>query len=301
MVKKNEEVDNKINKKQIEEIKNNLYDEVKNMIEIESKKTLDNMGKKFIKYKNSSIRKRNFIIIILFLLAIFEGYVIFNNNYIIKLKYDNVELEKEETAKEDKVEETNKETEIVKDDNWYKENYSYLLDNIKLSNVYYLYEKNYKESDIKDNVRLDMAYSILKDVSNDNNVITISEEDIKDSYKKIFGSTDNYKATNFNNNCISFIYNEDSKNYMAINTTCENIVKKEEVITKIYEENNKIIIETKVGFYDSKNLTDVDKNIIKENFDEKNIDKYLDKLSSYKYTFKDNNGIYSFYKIEKLS
>jgi len=282
----------------IKEIKKELIldldDEISKRVEYETRNKLDKMEKKIYKHKNGSILRRNIIILILLVVITLETKVLYDNN-LLSVK----DKKQGEVNNELKVDNKNGTEEDEKNSEWYIKRYSYLLDNIKTNisgeDKYYLYKDNYTEESISNTVRLNMSYQLLKkeNIKNENSVIKIKEDDIKNTYKKIFGSLDNYKAGNFNNNCVQFIYNESSKNYMAIDTTCD--VNNEELVEQIkniYEEDSKIIIETIVGIKvkDNNNLVNIDGNIITDNYSD-NINEYEESLNKYKYIFelKDKN------------
>lgn len=289
---KNNEEENIIDKKKIEdEITKDLREEVSTMIEIESKKTLEKMEKKILKMKNSSIRKRNLIILILLLACLFEGYIIFTNKYVIKIEDVIIKTEKKEEIKKDDKLDTNK---VIKDDKWYMEKYSYLLDNIKLGDIQSLYKKDIKVVSLDSNVKLDMAYSNLN-VDKTSDIIKFDEEKLENKYKELFN--DEFVATNFDSNGINFIYSSKANEYKAINIDTTEIEKIEN-INKIYEENDRIIIETTVGFINDGKLVDSNNNIIEDDFEEEKITEY--NLESYKYSFIKENDKYYFYKLEKI-
>lgn len=293
-------------KKVVDEIKkdviNSLDEEISKRVEYETKNKLDKMEKRIYKYKNSSIFKRNIIILLLLALIVFETKILYDNDLLLKHKNskDTDIVEKDNKIKN---KENEDKEEVKKDSKWYIDNYSYLLDNIKinLEDSYYLYKDNYTEDTIDNTVRLNMSYQLLsKDkISINNSVITIDENNLKDAYKKIFGTLDKYSAENFNNDCIQFIYNENSKTYLAIDTKCQSkTTEKIEKIKKIYEEDDNIVIETIIGIHDKENnsLTNVNGDIISDDYSN-NIDEY--KTDIYKYTFKNVDQKYYIEKIEK--
>lgn len=297
----------------VKEIKKQILDdldtEISKRIEYETKNKLDKMEKRIYKYKNSSIIKRNIIIIIFLLVIIVETKILYDNDLLIiksnkqdevnnKLEVDN---NKNENKEKDKIEE-------IKDTKWYIENYSYLLDNIKTNlssdDKYYLYKQNYNEETIKNTVRLNMAYQILSDKEKlvQNSVINIKETDLQSAYKRVFGSLDKYTAENFNNDCVQFIYNQESKTYMAIDVSCnKNIYEKIENIKNIYEEENKIIIETVVGIHNKENnsLNNIEFQTITDNYSG-NLDEYEERLNKYKYIFELKEETYYLKEINKI-
>lgn len=306
----NEDIKNlNIDKKAIvdeikKEVQNQISEEIIKKVDYETKNKLDKMEKRIYKYKNISIIKRNIVIILFLAIIIFETKILYDN--------DLLHLSNNKKIDENNISETKKELEEqeeVKDTKWYIDNYSYLLDNVKTDltgeDTYYLYKKNYTESSIRNSVRLNMSYQLLnkEDIIIENSVVTIKESDLKESYKKIFGSLDNYKSENFNNNCIQFIYNKDSKSYMAINTVCEESNEELlEEIKAIYEEDNKIVIETIVGIKikDNKELNNIDGTKVTDNYSG-NISEFEDKLNKYQYIFEKTDNNYYLKEINKLN
>lgn len=277
------------------DIKGSLYDEISNTIEYESKKTLEKMEKKIYKYKNKSIFKRNIIILIFLVIIIFETKILYDNNLLFGLN------KKEETKEQKEELLNNKEIDIKeeKDLDWYIDNYSYLLDNIKTNlneeDQFYLYEKDYNVESIKNSVKLNIAYQLLDGkIKNENGIIEIDEEYLKKSFEKVF-SKDSYKSENFNNSCIQFIYNKELKKYLAIDTECDkNEFEIFRNIKNIYEEDNKIIIEVNVGLVDEeeKTLITINKKN-KYDYSKENIEK----LYVYEFVFKKENDNYYLNKI----
>ena len=291
----------------IKEIKKELIedldDEITKRVEYETRNKLEKMEKKIYKYKNGSIIRRNIIILVLFAVIALETKVLYDNN-LLSVKGNKKQSEVNNELKIDNKNENKEE----KNSEWYIKKYSYLLDNIKTNingeDKYYLYKDNYIEESISNRVRLNMSYQLLKkeNIKNENSVINIDENDIKNAYKKIFGSLENYKAENFNNSCVQFIYNDNSKNYMAIDTSCE--VNNEELIEQvknIYEEDNKIIIETIVGIKVKENnsLINIDGNVITDNFPG-NINEYEESLNKYKYIFELKDKSYYLKEINRI-
>ncbi len=287
------------------ELKEEVMEDLLLVIDKESKNKFDKIERKINRHKNMSIFRKIIIIILLLALVIYETKILYENNLIPYFQDKNI------TTKVNNKDDVFKETTVVKTKDWYLENYSYLLNNIKTDlsqdNTYYLYKSNYKELTIKNDIRLNMAYQLLteSDKKLENNVITISNTSLKEAYKRIFGTTINYKESNFNNNCLTFIYDSVSDNYMAINTTCEESnTKLLESISNIYEQDNNVVIETVVGIYnkDTNKLSKVDGTEVLDTFNEEiNLEEYKNMLDNYKYIFKNIENNYYFYSIERIN
>lgn len=287
------------------ELTEELMEDLLLIIDKESKNKLDKIERKITRRKNMSIFRKIIIIILLLLVIAYETKLLYENNLIPYFQKQNT------TTEVNNKDDVSKKNTVSKTKDLYLENYSYLLNNIKTDltdeNTYYLYKSNYKELTIKNDIRLNMAYQLLteSDKKTENNVITISNDTLKASYKKIFGTTTNYKESNFNSNCLIFIYDNVTDNYLAINTTCEEQnTKLIEKITNIYEQDNNVIIETVVGVYnkDTNKLTKTDKTEVLDTYTEDiNLEEYKNILDNYKYTFKNIDNNYYFDSIEKIN
>ena len=279
------------------EVKNGLEEDIEDIIEIKAKDKLDGMEKRIYKYKNRTIRKRNIIIIILLIIIGLETKVLYDNDIIVKhLNKDNNIISS--TQDNDKEE--------TKDLEWYIDNYGYLLDmvntNLDSDNFNYLYNNNYTSDNIDNKVKLNMAYQLISsNISNNNGVIIVSNDKLKDSYNKLFNDN-NYSIDNFNDSCINFIYNKNNDNYMAIEVDCDNNKSIKKEIINIYEEDSNIVIDAIVGIYDSKEsiLSNIDGNVIKNNYNNEDLSKYKDNLNKYRYTFINDNDNYYFNSISKI-
>ncbi len=285
------------------EIKDDLYNEITEKIDTESKKSLDRLEKRIIKYKNFSIFKRDLLIIIFFIIISVETYMIIANNYSIK-KIDDTDKNIVEVNK-NQDDKTDIDTEEVKDKNWYINNYSYLMNNIKTDlkdNKFYLYTGEHSVDDMDNSVKLNMSYQILdkNKINSNDGVIKVSSSDIKDAYKRIFGTLDSFSNGNFSNDCINFIYNATLDTYMAIDTSCEaNDNKILEQIENIYEENDNIVIETLVGVLNKqdKTLNTIDGNNVINNYNDQDLSEYMDKLDKRTYIFEKREDNYYLKKV----
>ena len=278
-----------INKKDLvdeitKEIKESLDKEIEKKIDYESRNKLDKMASRIYREKRWKIIRRDIVILLLLGAVVYEAYILYNNGLFFGL---NKKEEVKEVVEEIKKDE-NEVVEEVKDLAWYKEKYGYLLDNIKTNingdDKYYLYKANIKASDIKSSIKLNMTYQLLNKEIIDG-IIKINEETMKEKYLTIFGNLDAYEATNFTDDCINIIYNKDSKMYMAIDTECtSNNTEIFRQIENIYEENDNIVIEAKVGILNKE--TNKLSIINGEEFDYN--DENIQKLKTYKFIFKDN-------------
>ena len=291
-------------------VKDDIKDQLINDINIEIKDNIRKEQKLIIRNKNFKLFKKNILILILIAVIVYFGYCLWDAKYFwfMKSKHDEIVVKK--SNKENKEEQPE---EIVKDKAWYITNYGYLLDNLKLDlsydnpNIYYLYIDNYDKSNIKDTIKLNLAYKFIDNKNETDYSFTISEDDMKNAYIKVFGSIDNYNPTSFTVGCMQFYYNNIENIYTAYKFTCDssNPLHIKEEIKDMYEDNDKIIIETVMGVYNENNkylfnYSNLYSSVAIDFDDSKSVLDYEDKLNMYKYTFNKNNDNYYFEKIEKI-
>ena len=286
-----------------------VKDDIKEQIIIDvSSELKDNIRKEqkiIIRSKNFKIFRKNLLILILLGIIVYFGYCLWDCKYFWFLKEKNSEVI--ETVKKDE----DKKEEIIKDKAWYITNYGYLLDNMKLDlsydnpNIYYLYTNNYDKSTIKDTIKLNLAYKFIENKNETDYSYTVSEEDMKNAYIKLFGSLDNYNPTSFTVGCMQFYYNNYEKIFTAYKFNCDstNPLHIKEEIKDMYEDNGKIVIETVMGVYSDYKYLFNYSNLyasIAIDFDEsKSVLNYEENLNTYKYTFNKNDNGYYFESIEK--
>lgn len=275
------------------EIKTSLIDELEEKIEGLIQVKIDKYEKKINKQKQRIILKKNIIIIILIVLVLFEGKLLYDNGILDKTNHEfknDIEINNNISSEED--------NSTKKDDNWYMENYGYLLDNIRINlndeELLSFYKNLNKDDNIDNKIKLNMAYQNLSKeiITIKDGFITVDDIYLEDEYKKLFGENSKFKNEVFSSGCISFVYNKTLGKYLAVDIECEKNKKevKEEIIN-IKEENNNIIITTVLGIYDTNSKTISN---IEETFSEKYKDNLLDledKLDKLQYTFTidDNN------------
>ena len=266
-----------------DDIKQQLILDVNNEI----KDNIRKEQKQIIRSKNIKLFKKNVFILILIGLVVYFGYCLWDARYFDFMKDKTTTTTSKKTAPKDT---TTKEDVIIKDKAWYIENYGYLLDTTKLDlsmdnpNVYYLYTGNYDKSSMKDTIKLNLAYKYVENKKETDYNYTISENDMKDAYAKVVG-------------CMQFYYNSADKTYSAYKFTCDtsNPLHIKEEIKDMYEEGDKIIIETVMGVYNENN---------KYLFNYANLyssvaTDFETSLSTYKYTFSKIKDKYYFESIEK--
>ena len=315
-------------KKELESVKKSLKEDIIKEIRFEANTTIkddikeqliidvnneikDNIRKEqktIIRSKNFKLFRKNIFILLLIAIIIYFGYCLWDVRYFNFMKDKSSTNTKKVINKEEKEEEV----EIIKDKDWYITNYGYLLDNMKLDlsydnpNIYYLYTSNFDSSTIKDTIKLNLAYKFIENKNETDYNYTIKEEDMKNAYIKAFGSINNYNATSFTVGCMQFYYNNNDKLYMAYKFTCDstNPLHIKEEIKNMYEENDKIIIETVMGVYDETskylfNYSNLYASVALDFDDTKSVLDYEENLNTYKYTFNKNNDNYYFESIER--
>jgi hypothetical protein len=240
------------------------------------------------------------------------GYCLYDAKYFDFMKSDcekngNCIIETSTTS------DSTVEEEVVKDKEWYIENYGYLLKeanvtlNADQASAYYLYSNDHKVSEIKTSYLLNLAYNKLdsKSIKTNTVSITISASDLKAAYQELFGTIETYKDTNFTYDCLNFVYNKDKDKYVADNNECATANKEIlENITDMYEEDNKLYILTTATIYDKNegsfysfdNLYDP----ILTNVTNKNFDENAKKLNKYQYIYKKADDTYYLDSITKL-
>lgn len=287
------------------EVKDCLLDELDEKIDGLVQVKIDKFEKKINKQKQRALLKKNIIIVILLGLVIFEGKILYDNGLLNNSNYksNNSSYENKINKDSNKAVEENENT---KDEKWYIEEYSYLLDNIKTNlvgdNFTYLYNDNYTAKDIDNKIRLNMAYQLLdkEDISNKDGFLTVDTSILEESYKKIFGNDLEFKNEDFTDNCIHFIHNDSLNKYLAVNLECAVNTKEvlQEVIS-VEEKEDEIIVTTILGIHDTKEkkISNLDNSFTKKYKDD--ITEYEEELDKFKYEFVKDNDAYYFSSITK--
>ena len=283
-----------ITKELIDDIKKDVSTLVKEEVSYELKRDIEKEMKKenkrILRGKRGKIFRRDLIIIILLAIIAYLVYYMYNHNYVSFSIDSNMN---------NSVVYNDKKSVSVDVD------YSYLLDlvNVKLPfdniNSLYLYTDNYTESKINDSIKLTIAYNQIKKDD-------FTSEELKEAYKKVFGTDENYKGVSFDYECKHFNYIDNK--YTLTSDECLNISNKEivEKIIKVAKKDDVVTLTTVMGIFDNdknllynyKNTFDPVATNLSKNFD---IENYQDKLSTYQYKFIYENKEYRFKKITKLS
>lgn len=316
-----EKVLNELNKEiqtTIKESSAKFKEDVKEEINIEIQNEVSNMmqqeEKRILRGKNFSIFKRDVLILVFLGISFYFGYCLYDVKYFDFMKS---ECEKNGTCYVEngsgEGSDENKQPEIVKDKEWYIENYGYLLDEVAITlnadnvSAYYLYSNDYKLNEIKSPYLLNMAYNKLdtKQIKTNSQTVTVEGSDLKNAFENLFGSTTYYKPSSFTYNCLNFTYNSEKDRFTAENTKCsktKNTILEE--IENMYEEGDVLYIQTiatiynesEGSYYTFDNLFDA----VALDVTRDDISRNSRKLNKYQYQFKKANDTYYFDGITKL-
>ncbi len=250
------------------------------------------------------------VIVILVGLVVYFGYCLYDVRYFDFMKSP---CERDQTCQTTN-DPNNPVKEVLKDTDWYIENYGYLFDNLQIKldadnvDAYYLYSGDYKLADIKSNYLLAMAYNkVQPNFDANNSLVTVGGEDLRTAFKEMFGSLDYYVQGKFTYNCQNFTFSQENDNYTATyDATCLQHNQREivETIDEMYEEGNVLYVLTTATIFDKLErnfyaFDDLFRPIV-INADKDNLQKYSARLNHYQYQFKKIDGRYCFSGITKL-
>ncbi len=294
--------------------KDDLKEEMSNDIQVEVANLMKQEEKRIIKGKNMAIFKRDLFILIFFGITLYFGYCLYDVKYFDFMK---AECEKNGTCNGDNnvinYPENKEPTPIVKDKNWYIENYGYLMEEIKVTmnpdqvSAYYLYSSDHQLSDIKTSYLLNMAYNHLdkKAIKTNSMNITVEGEVLRKAYEEIFGSMNLYQNVNFTYDCLNFVYNQEKDRFVAENEKCS--VSKNAIVEEIdamNEEGDVLYINTIASIYNEREKSFYTFDDLYEaavsNVTREDLSKYAKKLNRYQYQFKKVDNVYYLDSITKL-
>lgn len=321
------EIKNKVLDEVNREIKTSIVESVKNYKEDLKEELLEDVNsevedlmkreeKRILKGKNVAIFKRDIVIVVCLGLILYFGYCLFDAKYFNFMKLEcerNGTCFQQENVNNPDGENKEQTPEVIKDKNWYITNFSYLIDNVKLSlnadnvSAYYLYSTDRRVSEIKPSILLNIAYKNVntKNIKTNSVNITIDGSVLKEAFTKVFGSLTNYKPSDFTYNCLHFKYNQDKDKFTAENKKCSTSNNKIlETIDDIYEEGDVLYIitnatiynETENSFYTFDNLYEPEVSGVNEN----DFNANARKLNRYQYQFKKIEENYYLDSIIKL-
>ena len=257
-----------INKKEIndyidEQVKKYFSDEI------------DKANKKVIRYKNRKIFFKNIIILILLVIILYLLHVLYTLNY-----FDGI-------IKTNNKQEISEEKEIIKKElslDELKEKYSYLLDNITISETSE-YLNDYYDGKLTDKLKLYLTLNNVdfKEIIVEDNYNIIDEELLKKEYNKLFDSE--YKGIGFNYNDTEIRYISKMKSYITDDILEKDLSNIKREITDIKVDDNEVSITTIEGIIKDEILYDRKMQEIDDYSEDSSLTDYKDDLTSITYIF----------------
>lgn len=304
-----------------EELQTSIREQIvncKNELEITLRQSIkDEFGQGALKDVRRAERRRrvsilihDIIIAVLIAIILYFGYCLYDVRYFDFMKSA---CEKDGTCQSAAIENTPVK-DVLKDTNWYIENYGYLFDNLKTNldadsvDAYYLYSGDYRLSDIKPPYLLSMAYNrVQPSFDAAQSVVTVAASDLREAFSELFGTLDYYSTENFTHGCQKFSFSRELDVFSAEYAGCTHNLNREivEVIDEMYEEGNALYVITTATIYDKleRNFYTFD-DLFRPaviNADPAKIDQYSARLNRYQYQFKKTDGDdYHFSSITKL-
>ena len=198
---------------EIEEMKKEVLKYTEDKIDMEVEYAIKKAEKKLINSKNFSIIKRDIIIILLLILTVFLTYSLYENGYFDKYFEDETDVVNKNSDNTSDI--TSNESEEKDSLSKLIEEYSYLLDNITISETSN-YLKDYYTGNITSELKLYLSMQNLDEekITVDEDTTIINEEDLIESYRKLF-DTSNYEPTSFTYNGSDLKYLKSQKLYIS--------------------------------------------------------------------------------------
>lgn len=288
-----------ITENDLKEIKMEILDYAKEGIDGRINELVKEADKKIIKEKNRVIIKRDIIIVILLALAVYLLYIVYSAGAFDKYFNHTNPIVTKETIEEDNIP-TEEQPEIEEENlDKLKEQYSYLIDNIKLDAASEYLDDFYK-GNLTEELKMSLAISNIdaKEVTYEENIAIIKSEMLKTEYDKLFYSNDfENKTFNYNGRNVKYLKSTD---FYMIEINNENEIKPitKEIID--IDKNDTLEITTIEGLVDNKKVYNP---ITNKELGEYNSDltKYQDKLIKIKYIFKEKEGTLLLSSIEPIS
>lgn len=195
----------------IDEIKKEVVEHAFNSVDNKIEELVRKTDKRIINIKNRLIFKRNIVIIILLCLALFLTYLLYNEGYFDKYFNHSNQVTEESPQQSVPVEPEDDEENKFET---LKKKYSYLLDNINISeDSPYLVDLYNGKLTNKMKLSITITNVEKEKIEQDEDVYTIKEEDLKEEYAKLF-NLDKYKATSFELNYIDIKYLKSGNMYL---------------------------------------------------------------------------------------
>lgn len=194
-----------INDRINDDYKDNLKETISNELIVDIKESIKADEKRLSRSKSFKIARLYIYILLLIACSLFLVYRLYVTGNLDVIKEIKTDITTTTTTQE------------VKDLKWYMNKYGNILNNIKIDNVELL-KGNYdfNKVDIKD--KLAMAYKNLSDeqIVKDGMIYTVKDEDLKTSYKNIFGTENGYVSTSFKVDNVNFAYSSTNASYISI-------------------------------------------------------------------------------------
>lgn len=288
-----------ITENDLKEIKMEILDYAKEGIDGRINELVKEADKKIIKEKNRAIIKRDIIIVILLALTVYLLYIVYSTGAFDKYFNHTNPIVTKENIEEDNIP-TEEQPEIEEESlDKLKEQYSYLIDNIKLDAASEYLDDFYK-GNLTEELKMSLAISNIdaKEVTYEENIAIIKSEMLKTEYDKLFYSNDfENKTFNYNGRNVKYLKSTD---FYMIEINNENEIKPitKEIID--IDKNDTLEITTIEGLVDNKKVYNP---ITNKELGEYNSDltKYQDKLIKLKYIFKEKEGTLLLSSIEPIS
>ncbi len=287
------------------DIEKELTNKIDEQIELKVTKRMKEEEKKLSRGKTGKIIRRDIIIILLLGVIGYFGYCLYDIDYFnirTKVVDKTSDNKKDDEIKNNDKEEDNNEpiVDTKPDSSYYIKNYGYLLDNLLIDDeeIYNLFTKTITRDIIPNELVLKIAYKNINKVliTNNNDMITFHKDSLLESAKKIFGEDINIKNEMFIYNNIKFMYYNDTYIGLKEESNSINLINK---IINANEENNELTFEFIIAKTSENKLLDIEDNIIEEEYDNKDITEYKDKLSTYIIVFEKSEDNYIFKNITR--
>ena len=177
-----------------------------------------------------------------------------------------------------------------------------------MDSFYYKVQGNVLIKNVDNDTLLKLMWFNLKDTDKKTTItdgFTVSTDTFKSTYEKLFGNSLEFsKATTSTtaNACLKVNYNTKNDNYEFYNTcTANTSIEIIPVITKAVKADKEFRIHQRIAVIsEGKLYKDVNlRNKVTDNFKDSDVDKFVNYLDEYVFTFKSNDkGDYYFYKVE---
>lgn len=287
-----------------DDIEKELTNKIDEQIELKVTKRMKEEEKKLSRGKTGKIIRRDIIIILLLGVIGYFGYCLYDVDYFnirTKVVDKTSDNKKDDEIKNNDKEDNNEPVVDTKpDSSYYIKNYGYLLDNLLIDDeeIYNLFTKTITRDIIPNELVLKIAYKNINKVliTNNNDMITFHKDSLLESAKKIFGEDINIKNEMFIYNNIKFMYYNDTYIGLKEESSSINLINK---IINANEENNELTFEFIIAKTSENKLLDIEDNIIEEEYDNKDITEYKDKLSTYIIVFEKSEDNYIFKNITR--